>query len=582
MKRKLLLLVSIFALFSFFAKNSKAQLAGPISVFDSLNVYCSLPATVYFYVSGYQAGPYLSTDSVTMDVAYGDGTSSTTKIAIYSAGSSYWGIINHTYTLPGQYPVQFMVTWPDNDVDTLIYGPVYIGPCGNIEGTIYIDDNADCTYNIGETYLPYTGVVVTDQVGNYYTYGYTDSVGHYSIALPLGVNFDITVSSYILSTASVDCPVGGSYAIVPSGTTQNYDFGITCTNQFDLEVSMYGWRFRPGFTGWVNTTVTNNSCYPANNASAILNLDPIVSYSADHWGVPSSSVVGQDVNWNSINASYWSNYHYASTEIFTPLTAQIGDSVCFTFTANPTIGDSNPTNNTTTHCYTVSNSWDPNAKEVSPQGIGPQGYVPQNTNFQYTIHFQNTGTDTAYNISIVDTIDVDLDFNTLVITGSSHPMSIDVIDNHILKFNFYNIMLPDSGANLIGSEGYVTYKIKAKPAAAAGTEWRNTAYIYFDFNEAIVTNTTLNTLDMTTGINQEKISSMQLSPNPSNDNLSISFDNNFAGKILVTDITGRVVKQVPVNNLNKLNLNTADLSNGLYQISTIGNINTVSKIQVIH
>lgn len=582
MKRKLLSLLFALAIYSVMPNRANAQLAAPISVFDSMNVYCSLPATVYFYVSGYHAGTFLATDSVTMDVAYGDGSSSTTKLPMYQGGNYYWGNIPHTYTLPGQFPVQFVVTWPNNDVDSLIYGPVYVGPCGNIEGTVYIDDNADCTYNVGETYLPYAGIVVTDQGGNNYAYGYTDSVGHYSIALPLGLNFDITVSSYILSTASVDCPVGGSYAIVPSGSTQNFDFGITCSNQFDLEVNMYGWRFRPGFTGWIHTSVTNNSCFPANNASALLNLDPLVTYSSDYWGAPSSSVVGQDVNWSNINASYWNNYHAAGTEIFTPLTAQIGDSVCFTFTANPTIGDSNPTNNTTTHCYTVSNSWDPNAKEVSPQGIGAQGYVPQNTNFQYTIHFQNTGTDTAYNISIVDTIDVDLDFNSLVITGSSHPMTIDVIDNHILKFNFYNIMLPDSGADLIGSEGYVTYKVKAKPNAVAGTEWKNTAYIYFDFNEAIITNTTLNTLDMTTGVEANSFASMQLSPNPANDQLTVNFEKPFAGNLVITDIAGRVVKQIPVNNAVKVNINTLDLSNGLYQLSTQGNLNSVAKIQVLH
>jgi fimbrial isopeptide formation D2 family protein len=582
MKKKLLLLIAIVATCNIFTKSVKAQGAFPISVFDSLGVYCTLPANVYFYTSGVGTGPFLLTDSVTMDVAFGDGTSSTTRLPLYQGGSYYWGIIEHTYTMPGQFNVQFVVTWPDNDMDTLVYGPVYIGPCGNVEGTIYIDDNADCNYNIGETYLPYTGVVVTDQIGNNYTYGYTDSVGHYSIGLPLGVNFDITISSYILNNSSVACPVGGSYAVVPTGTTQNFDFGITCTNQFDLQATMYGWRFRPGFTGWVNTFVTNNSCYPANNASAVLNLDPSVSFSADHWGAPSSSVVGQDVNWTNIAANFWGNSHYASTEVFTPLTAQIGDTVCFTLTANPTLNDTDPTNNTVSHCYIVSNSWDPNAKEVSPVGTGAQGYVPQNTNFTYTVHFQNTGTDTAYNVSIIDTIDADLDFNSLYIVGSSHQMTIDVIDNHILKFNFYNIMLPDSGTNLAGSEGFVIYKVKAKPNAIVGTEWKNTAYIYFDFNEAIITNTTLNTLELLTGVEERTAESLSIAPNPANEIVTVNFEGSYTGNVIITDVTGRVVKQVQVNNANRVNISTSDLSNGFYQLSTTGNNNAVAKLQVIH
>ncbi|HRG58044.1 MAG TPA: isopeptide-forming domain-containing fimbrial protein [Bacteroidia bacterium] len=582
MKKKLLLLFALSAFGMMISQSAKAQVALPISVFDSMSVYCNLPANVYFYVNGSQAGPYLPTDSVTMDVAFGDGTSSTTKLPLYQGGSYYWGIIEHTYNLPGQFSVQFMVTWPDNDVDTLVYGPVYIGPCGNIEGTVFVDDNADCIFNTGDTFIPYASIVVTDQGGATYLYSFADSAGHYSIGLPLGVNFNISVSSYMLSNVTVSCPSGGSYAAVATGTTQNLDFGITCNNQYDLEVNLHGWRFRPGFVGWLNTSVYNNSCYPANNASSVLNLDPLVSYSSDYWGIPSSSVVGQDVNWTNLSAGWWGLSHHAGTEIYTPLSAQIGDSVCFTYSASPTLNDADPSNNTMTKCYVVSNSWDPNAKEVYPQGLGPQGYVPQNTNFEYTIHFQNTGTDTAYNISVVDTIDVDLDFSTLVVTGSSHPMTINVIDNHIMKFNFYNIMLPDSGANMAGSEGFVTYKVKAKPNAIAGTEWKNTAYIYFDFNEAIITNTTLNTLDMTTGIENMANLNLQLSPNPANDNVLVNFEQQFTGKLVITDITGRIVKDINVNNASKFNLNTSDLSNGSYQITTIGNMNSNAKIQVMH
>jgi uncharacterized repeat protein (TIGR01451 family) len=580
MKKKLLLLLAVFALSNMLIKKAQAQLASPINVFDSLNVYCTFPAPVYYYVNGYQSGGYLPTDSVSMYVAFGDGTSSTTKFPLYQS-VYYSGLVEHTYTLPGQYSSQFIVTWPDNDMDTLIYGPVFVGPCGNIEGTVFVDDNADCIFNSGDSYIPYAGIVITDQTGNNYGYAYTDSIGQYSLSLPIGFSFNITLSSYLLNTATVSCPSGGTYSVTPTGTNQVMDFGITCTNQFDLEVTLHGWRFRPGFVGWVHTSVINNSCFPANNADATLNLDPIVSYSADNWGVPSSSVVGQDVNWSNINAGYWGYGHHASTEVSTPLSAQIGDTVCFTYSASPIINDANPANNTITKCYAVSNSWDPNAKEVSPAGIGAEGYVPQNTNFTYTVHFQNTGTDTAYNVSILDTIDVDLDFNSLVIVGSSHQMTIDVIDNHILKFNFYNIMLPDSGADLAGSEGYVIYKVKARPNAIVGTEWKNTAYIYFDFNEAIITNTTLNTLEVLTSIKEATSSTFSIAPNPANDIVTVNFENNYNGSLIITDVTGRIVKQIQVNNTNRVQINTSDLSNGFYQLSTVGK-NAVSKLQVIH
>jgi hypothetical protein len=160
-------------------------------------------------------------------------------------------------------------------------------------------------------------------------------------------------------------------------------------------------------------------------------------------------------------------------------------------------------------------------------------------------------------------------------------MTIDVIDNHILKFNFYNIMLPDSGTDLAGSEGFVVYKVKAKPNAIVGTEWKNTAYIYFDFNEAIITNTTINTLELLTSITQIAQSTITIAPNPANDMVTVNFENNYTGSLIITDVTGRIVKQVQANNTNRVQINTSDLSNGFYQLSM--NVkNTVSKLQIIH
>ena len=64
----------------------------------------------------------------------------------------------------------------------------------------------------------------------------------------------------------------------------------------------------------------------------------------------------------------------------------------------------------------------------------------------------------------------------------------------MVEFNFDNILLPDSIVNEPGSHGYVKYGIKANAGLADFTAVQNTANIYFDFNPAIITNTTSNTL----------------------------------------------------------------------------------------
>jgi len=60
-------------------------------------------------------------------------------------------------------------------------------------------------------------------------------------------------------------------------------------------------------------------------------------------------------------------------------------------------------------------------------------------------------------------------------------------------------------------------------------------------------------------------------PNPSHDNIIL--DNNDLkqiDRIQISDITGRVVKVIPNNNLQKLEINISDLANGIYHITILG------------
>ncbi len=68
-------------------------------------------------------------------------------------------------------------------------------------------------------------------------------------------------------------------------------------------------------------------------------------------------------------------------------------------------------------------SYDPNDKQVYPAGIGEQHYtLINNDELIYTIRFQNTGNDTAFNIIIADTLSNHLDRSTFRPITSSHPM----------------------------------------------------------------------------------------------------------------------------------------------------------------
>src|SRR5690606_24658903 len=132
-------------------------------------------------------------------------------------------------------------------------------------------------------------------------------------------------------------------------------------------------------------------------------------------------------------------------------------------------------NNTDTLIQVVTGSFDPNDKLVA-EGIHEARYVKFENYLTYTIRFQNTGTDTAFFVNILDTLDINMDLTSLEIIGSSHSMNYFLYD-HVLHFEFDNIFLPDSNRNEPASHGFVKFKIKGNAGIADQTVIRNAAAI---------------------------------------------------------------------------------------------------------
>jgi uncharacterized repeat protein (TIGR01451 family) len=141
-------------------------------------------------------------------------------------------------------------------------------------------------------------------------------------------------------------------------------------------------------------------------------------------------------------------------------------------------------------CSTVLGSYDPNDKRGFPVGYGSDHYVKPGTDIEYTIRFQNTGTDTAFHVIILDTLDAHLDPATVQPGAGSHPYTMKIRGDGILVFDFPNVMLPDSNINEPASHGFVKFRVSARKNTPLGTKVFNKAAIYFDFNDPIFTNTT--------------------------------------------------------------------------------------------
>lgn len=140
-------------------------------------------------------------------------------------------------------------------------------------------------------------------------------------------------------------------------------------------------------------------------------------------------------------------------------------------------------------CLAVTGSFDPNDKQAFPEGAGEEHIVRPGTPLDYTIRFQNTGTDTAFLVVLRDTLSIHLDPGSVRVQGASHPYDLILLNDNILQFTFKNILLPDSATNLEGSQGAVKFSVYPKPNLPNGTVVDNAAAIYFDFNEPVITNT---------------------------------------------------------------------------------------------
>ena len=98
-----------------------------------------------------------------------------------------------------------------------------------------------------------------------------------------------------------------------------------------------------------------------------------------------------------------------------------------------------------------------------------------------------------------------------------------------LLFTFNNILLPDSNTNEPASHGYVIYSIETDSGLFAGTMINNTADIYFDLNEPVITNTTLNTMVYVIPVGLNELtpdkSDIIVMPNPASEKVLLKFNN---------------------------------------------------------
>ena len=227
------------------------------------------------------------------------------------------------------------------------------------------------------------------------------------------------------------------------------------------------------------------------------------------------------------------------------------------------------------YCRQVTNSFDPNDKQALPAGFGTSHNIFVDTDLEYLIRFQNTGTDTAFRVTLVDTLSLFLDPATVRPGASSHPYEFELDGNGVLRFTFPGIQLPHEAVDEEGSQGFVSFRIAQRPNNPIGSVIENAAEIYFDFNLPIVTNTTWHTVhepwieiikdSVYTGGGHIDFGELLVYPNPAMDVVNFELPKNIHGEAIFSlyNQMGRMVQKESFNH-NRIQFQRGSLSAGIY------------------
>ncbi|HTA63118.1 MAG TPA: T9SS type A sorting domain-containing protein [Bacteroidia bacterium] len=445
-----------------------------------------------------------------------------------------------------------------NGCQSWAYDSVYnpLNCVAKISGRVINDMNGNCALDINESGLPQQIIQLnngalysSDWTGKYYIPPVLNPTGTYTILQSPKVPW-----AQICPAVSITLnPIGGS-------NYPNNDFynkPIPLYN--DLHTYTYTDSCRPGFVfnQWIS--VFNNGTSTMTGTAnlqhdALLNV--IGTGGASSYNASTHTFT---FSFNNLAPMTWVSFVVqlqapSNAALFTPLITYA--------VANPISGDATPANNYDTLFYRVTGSYDPNEKSVNPQGTGTQGFIsPTDSVLNYTIHFQNTGSYPTNMVSIIDTIDNNLDIYSLKVTGSftggnnNYLPKISFLSNNVIKFTFNYCHLQPAALDLVNSSGFIGYTINQKKNLSNGTQIKNRANIYFDFNTAILTNTTLNTISTPLGIStfNTQNSIIKTYPNPAQNKITIDAVDIIDVKlfdVLGKQITSTKTNEVDVNNLN--------------------------------
>lgn len=370
---------------------------------------------------------------------------------------------------------------------------------------------------------------------------------------------DFTINSFDATGHALGVPMNMTLECAGNGLVSDLEISSASAFQF----------IAPLQQGSVNVQVCNVSC--GNYANSTIKIAIPVGVTPNISNLLNATYANDTVTITEAYLSGCNSYYFPCT-----FAGNTPAGTLFNFTASVSAqGEQDFQFNTAAFVATVLNSYDPNDKQCNlPTFIQPD----VQEELEYTVRFQNDGNYPALNVEVRDTISSNLDLSTFRFIGSKHPVSYSIDPNtREIVFRFSGIQLMSSQDSLEGSQGYLSYSIMENPNLALNSEVKNTAYIYFDFNPAIITNTTLN-MNGYVGLSSLTTGHVELYPNPSNGQLTINGMEE--GEVVIYSITGQKMIQQQYTSGQVLDLSKLDAGMYVVYVHTV-NGDFVEKLNLL-
>jgi uncharacterized repeat protein (TIGR01451 family) len=345
----------------------------------------------------------------------------------------------------------------------------------------FYDANLNGTKEAAEPLYPLAAMQVIKGAD---TFSVTSSTGHYNALVDTGT-FQSRIISY--SPYHITIPAVKTSSFSTYFNTDSVWFAVQpMPGKRDMGVKLFATGpARPGFALTYRLVYGNKGTDTAGVTIQLIKSNKLNYNTASL--APAYAVV-DTLRWNISSLKPGEGgYIDISFHVQPPPSVNFNDTLVSVATISSNAADLTPLDNTSVLRQRVTGSYDPNDKKEIHDGRMLRSAISDGEKLQYTIRFQNTGNDTAFNIIIKDTLDAKLDWNSLQMINASHDYQLNVRDG-ICTWTFNDIRLVDSNHNESLSHGFLTFEIKAKSTVVAGDVIKNKAFIYFDYNLSVVTN----------------------------------------------------------------------------------------------